>query len=273
MKAVLVFDADNTLWDTNAVFRDAQLALLDELAKAELIPASDSQLDTLRVIDQELVSKLGYAEYDFKLLAVALVLFYSRKTTIEGAVQNALAHSSQAISPNLVEIINKAFQSFEERMKRVPDLYPDTLPVLSAIRPSTVEENSLAMIMFTEGNNLRLEQILKVHDIRGQRLFDEIVIAPKSKESFEKVKLVGLHLLYTSEKTEEATFVLVGDSLHHDIKLGNQTGFITIYKPSAFKGVELPNALDEQPHYIIKSLKELFPILKEIFGWSIEPLT
>ena len=273
MKTVIVFDADNTLWDTNAVFRDAQLALLGELAKAKLITLPDSQLDTLRIVDQGLVSKLGYAEYDFRLLAVALVLFYSQKMTIEDAVQAALVYSPQTINLNMVKIIDKAFQAFKAGMKGIPDFYPDTLSVLSTLRAFSIEENSLAMIMFTEGSNLRLEQILEFHDIRGQKLFDEIVIAPKSKESFEKVKQVGVHLLHTNKKAEEDTFILVGDSLHRDIKLGNQTGFVTIYKPSAFKGVEIPNALDEQPDYVIKSLKELFPILKEILSWSVETLT
>ncbi len=269
MKAVLIFDADNTIWDTDAVFRGAQLALLKTFAKAELITQPDLQLKTLRTLDQALVNKLGQAEYDFKLLSTALACFYSQKSTLSEAV-DAAVHAKPVMNPILTGVCEEAYQAFKRELRRVPPLYPETIPVLSAIRASASEANSLVTILHSEGNHTRLEHILEAHNIWGQRLFDEIIIAPKSKEAFEQAKGIGLRLLSQTTGSKGVVFVLIGDSLHRDIKFGNQAGFITVYKPSAFKGFETPNTPDEQPCYTIQSLGELPTILKEDLGLPIQ---
>jgi ribonucleotide monophosphatase NagD (HAD superfamily) len=97
-------------------------------------------------------------------------------------------------------------------------------------------------------------------------------MAPKSKETFEQAKEIGLQLLSQTTGVKETAFVLIGDSLHRDIKFGNQAGFITVYKPSAFEGFETPNTSDEQPCYTIKSLEELPSILREDLGLMIQTL-
>ena len=138
---VLVFDADNTIWDTDAVFRGGQLALLEAFAKAKLITQPNLHLKTLRIIDQALVNKLGQAEYDFRLLSAALAYFYSRKSTVPEAVNAAIAHASLVVSPDLPKIIEEAYQAFRRGLKAVPCLYPETTFVLSAIRASISAEN------------------------------------------------------------------------------------------------------------------------------------
>lgn len=268
MKTILIFDADNTIWDTDAIFRGAQLALLETLAKAKLIAQPDSQLETLRIIDQALVSKLEKAEYDFKLLSTALTYFYSHKLTVDEAVNAATTPIKPVATQKIDETIEEAYKAFKKMLKQVPPFYAETIPVLSAIRTSVSETNPLVTILLSEGNYTRLEHILEAHNIRRQGLFDEIIIASKSKEVFEEAKVIGLRLLPQIDNNKE-TVVLIGDSLHRDIKFGNQAGFITVYKPSAFKGVETPNTLDEQPRYTIKNLGELPLILREDLGLPI----
>ena len=91
MNAVIVFDADNTLWDTNAVFRTAQLELLRVFEKHGLVTSAEEELSTLRQIDQQLMSSLGNFEYDFVNLSRALDYYYGQKhTTLEQAVIRAL---------------------------------------------------------------------------------------------------------------------------------------------------------------------------------------
>lgn len=272
MKAVLIFDADNTIWDTDAVFRRAQLTLLTILEKAMLITQPSSQLETLRTVDQELMSKLGQAEYDFKLLSTSLVYLYSQKSTVAEAVNASIAHKHPFTNPKLAEIAEQAYQSFKEELKSIPPFYPETIPVLTAIHTSASEANPLVTILLSEGNITRLEHILEAHNIRNQKLFDEIIIAPKSKEALEQAKGIGLQLLSQTSSSKEVVFVLIGDSLNRDIKFGNQAGFITIYKPSAFKGVEVPSISDEQPRYTITSLGELPSILREGLSLPIQSL-
>jgi FMN phosphatase YigB (HAD superfamily) len=57
---------------------------------------------------------------------------------------------------------------------------------------------------------------------------------------------------------------MIGDSLHRDIKPGNLTGFITVYKPSPYKGDEKPKDPKEEPNYRIRDLGDLIPILKNL---------
>lgn len=264
MRSVLIFDADNTLWDTDSVFRSAQLAMLKTLAKAKLTTKPKLQLGALRTIDQELVRKIGHAEYDFKLLAAALSNFYYYRSSVTEAVNMVATQGHMTASSELAQTIEEAYRIFIEKLKYIPPLYPDTDQVLSSIRASITEENQLVMIIHSEGDQERLERILEAHSIRSRRLFHDIIIAPKSKETFTQVKNRGLHLLEGRKDSTEEVFVLVGDSLHRDIKPGNQAGFTTIYKPSAYKGLETPNAKDEWPTYTISSFKELPSILKKL---------
>src|SRR4051794_25138629 len=91
MRAVIVFDADNTLWDTDGVFRSAQIAMLQTLGKAGLPVSPESHFGTLRAVDQEIMSSVTQAEYDFRLLAFALILHFSQHQSITEAAQTALS--------------------------------------------------------------------------------------------------------------------------------------------------------------------------------------
>lgn len=156
MKTVLIFDADNTIWDTDAVFRAAQLALLKSLAKAKLLTQPNLQLESLRIIDQVLVNKLGQAEYDFKLLTTALVYFYSQKLTVTEAVEAATAHPNPIMDTNIVEVIEEANRAYKQALKHIPSLYPETLFLLSAIRVLASTTTPLVTILLSEGNYARL---------------------------------------------------------------------------------------------------------------------
>jgi ribonucleotide monophosphatase NagD (HAD superfamily) len=98
-----------------------------------------------------------------------------------------------------------------------------------------------------------------------RKLFDQIYIeSTKNKEILEKVKNMVLENLSTIQLSQETLFILIGDSLKRDIKIGNQVGFITIYKPSPFMGQENPQSSDEKPHYTIQTLKELPALLNNL---------
>src|SRR5689334_17438900 len=95
MNAVVVFDADNTLWDTNAVFRDAQLELLRVFEKHRLITSAEAELGTLRQIDRALIRRSGHFEYDFTALADALVEYYTAGISTDEAADRALTRGVQ----------------------------------------------------------------------------------------------------------------------------------------------------------------------------------
>jgi putative hydrolase of the HAD superfamily len=269
MKALFVFDADNTLWDTDAVFRDAQLSLLRVLEDAGILDDADLEFPTLRMLDRELFAKLGRFEYDFQLLASVAVHYFSAQPEIDKALEMAYA----PISPNqggMHEVANKAYKAFDENLKQIPPLFNQSKEVLEQVRSITSTTNSVAMLLLSEGERGRLEKILKMHHMQNG-FFDKIIIEPtKNKEIFAKAKSIGEQLLF-HDQGESFSFV-VGDSLKRDIRFGNQCGFTTIYKPAGFMGVEASAETDDIPTHVIKSLIQL-PILLTSIGLPINKLS
>jgi putative hydrolase of the HAD superfamily len=271
MNAVLVFDADNTLWDTDSVFRSAQLALLKTLEKFHLLIDSETQLATLRMIDRELFKQIGRFEYNFKLLSVAVAYHFAYQLSVQNVqegVSHAISDSRHKIDSKLVTVIDEAYWAFEKELQEIPKLYLDTETILFDIFASK-QNNLLTTILLSEGEPERLNRILKKYE-NIKNLFDNILIEQtKTKETIEKAKQAGREYLSQVESSAETLFVLIGDSLKRDIKFGNQAGFITVYKPSPFMGQEEPQLLDEKPNYIIQKLGDL-PLLLNNLGLYVE---
>lgn len=259
---VLVFDGDNTLWDTDAVFRLAQLALLSTLGEAGVVPDSHNQLDVLRTLDRELITQLGVAEYDFRLLTVAVSRYFAHQLTIEVAVRHALAQP-EGDADDLASTVDAALTAFVSALANVPPLFPDTQPLLAAIRRAISEGTPAAVVLYSEGNLERIERILDRKGVRRQGFFDEVVIAPKTIEGFAHAAQIGRQRLPHGAPRDTLTIV-IGDSMRRDILPANQMGAITVYKPAAFKGIEEPQTPDEAPDYTINRLAELPTVLAKI---------
>ncbi len=96
-----IFDGDNTLWDTNAVFTDAQKDILRGLARAG-IPA-DPELDfsLLRQVDDLLIKHFARHEYDNTYLSLCLIRHF-RGESVESLEQVArIVGESSSIAGNL----------------------------------------------------------------------------------------------------------------------------------------------------------------------------
>lgn len=262
-KYLLIFDADNTIWDTNAVFESAQLALLNVLSNANLLKDPELHLKTLRTVDKELFTRLGKFEYNFKLLATTLTYYYLYNLPLKDAIDYSVGkESSQICASNQTKnIIDNAYNALRENLEKIPELYPDTNLMFSSL-DKLKSSNCLITILLTEGNSNRISQILEARD-SVKSFFDKVlIVSQKSKSEFERAKKIGLNLLSEQNNNYESTILMsIGDSLKRDIKFGNQVGLITVYKPSYFMGVEIPSQEDETPSYEINSLSELPSLL------------
>jgi putative hydrolase of the HAD superfamily len=274
MKAILIFDADNTLWDTDSVFRNAQLSLLKTLEKFQLLTRPEEQLTILRMIDRELFEQMGRFEYDFKVLTTAITYYFAYKLTLED-IKNVVCHAISDLRKNvgnnshLNAVIAAAYHAYSQGLIAIPELYPDTENTLRHFSMFKKSHKVLGIILLSEGDSKRLNRILECYNGLKQ-CFDKIFIeVEKNKETIEKVKEIAKKQFLPVETSQEILFILIGDSLKRDVKLGNQTGFITIYKPSPFMGEEKPLSLDEQPHHTVQKLGEL-PYLFKSLGLSIE---
>ena len=106
---LLVTDADNTLWDTNAVYAEGQLILLERTEEAlQQTTGIVDRLGFVRAIDQQLAVLHGHdLRYPSELLALGIA------NAIAGATPEEAARRAFEGSSSLVSIPAKALgQSF-----------------------------------------------------------------------------------------------------------------------------------------------------------------
>jgi FMN phosphatase YigB (HAD superfamily) len=259
VNAVVVFDADNTLWDTAGIFRFARRELLKALGRSGLPCDSEADEIALRRLDFKLAEATGTFEYDFRRLAKSAACLFSRRSTLGEASAVAWETSADVSLPQS-EAIEQAYAAFQAALEIPAPLYKDAEYVLPLLRDS----GNLVTVLFSEGNPARVGRTLEAHRIELLHFFDEIVIRPKTREAWEYVKQTGRNRLDPAACGQPTVFILVGDSIERDIKLGNQAGFVTVFRPQDFLGQERSCEPYGQPHYTISTLRELPEILRRI---------
>jgi putative hydrolase of the HAD superfamily len=268
MPAILIFDADNTLWNTDKVFRSAQISLLNHFVRIGQFENAGRELITLRKIDQAIAAKLQVAEYDFRLLATALVYFYLENTSLDEAV--AYSFQQGKLKQEWQEIIDTVYKIYIQKMSEIPPLFRYTSRVLMHIHACSRDEFPIVMIILSEGNKSRLNRIITAHGFHDKQIFSEIVVMPKNMEAFLYAQQLGLTHLSGAYR-DEILSVAIGDSITRDIRYANRAGLITVLKPSAYKSVVRGTELKEDiPNYRIKNLRELLSVLVQI-GLPILP--
>jgi len=258
LPAVLIWDADNTLWDTNRVFRSAQLALLKVLSDSGLFEKPEEELSLLRAIDQQLAARLGVAEYDFLQLATALVEYYRGPKDVEAAVETVLSTRPAATEAT----IDLAAAALSHGLEEIPPLLDGVEATLAQIRTQTYGSKHLAQVLLSEGRRDRLEKILHAHESVLSAM-DAVLILDKTTDAFLEAQRLGAAQLGVNV-TAVSTTVAVGDSLQRDISLAKKAKFTTVYKPSGYKGTEIPLDSSDSPDFIIQSMAELPSILTRI---------
>ena len=262
MRAGILFDADNTLWDTNAVFIDAQLAMLRVLSEGGVLDDPERALPTLRAIDMALVEHVGRFEYDVHQLAQAVIVHF--ETDLQGdALMEALSRSSSP-TPGRDALARAAGRVYLDGLQRVPPVLPDTIEILRLLHAARQLGAPLVTAVLSEGDPERLERVFNAYHVDIGALFDEIIVGHKSRLAFERARTALVELLPPAADQSETLFVIVGDALTRDIKFGKQAGFVTVYIPSSFKGVEEPRAEDEVADFTIERMGELPPILARL---------
>jgi putative hydrolase of the HAD superfamily len=216
---VVFIDADNTLWDTDGVYADAQLALLNELE--DRLGVQFPELDRLafvRSIDQGLAERhhegLRYPPR-FLIKALALALTGSDKTS---AIRLAW---SGGIEAN--RLTNETVQQVETRMvqdlRRTPALRPGVLSGLSQL-----ETEGFPMLVLTEGRLERVKDNIRIHGL--ERYIPRVMEAKKDKRLYERLLKVF--------RPCNVGF-MIGDQLERDIRPAKVAGLSTIYFPSNFR--------------------------------------
>lgn len=223
---VLVFDADNTLWNTDRLYRDAQLALLrsilNELGVADL--GHGKPLGLVRKLDQRIAeTHVDGLKYPVVLLIRELVQF---------------------IAPGKVVP--------ESSIGGISDMYYQKLSDLPGLRRgvrSTIErlnELGLRLNIFSESSVQTVNDRLEKHGLKPY--IAEVVSERKDPAMYLQLK----------ERWGGRDCLMVGDQLDRDVEYANLAGWYTIHYPGRFKNkwdTELKGKT--RPDFVIRSFSEL----------------
>jgi putative hydrolase of the HAD superfamily len=207
-------DADNTLWDTNAVYANAQLGLLDDAEKiAATTLGQPDRLAFVRLYDQALASRdHRRLKYPPELLVRALAL------GLKGSQPDAVAERlvSSGVVPDATE--SAVADRYRVTLNESPPLLPGVAPGLQ--RAVTA---GARVFVVSEGNDQlvrdRLNRLGISHFVSG------VLIAPKTPELFRRLVL----------RADPHPAIVIGDQADRDIAPAVEAGAIGILVPSRFK--------------------------------------
>ncbi|MEI7909636.1 MAG: HAD family hydrolase [Verrucomicrobiota bacterium] len=231
---LIAIDADNTLWDTNAVFKSAQEGLIKHFCDAMNLRTPDEALQKLRIHDQKIAS--GHPDgfkYPVSLLLEQLRIDWGGGRMIEGWESKR-------------ELIASSYQQALE-VPAVP--FKGLRKTLEALRSRG------KLLLVTEGREscIRTELVrLGIEDC-----FERIEFIQKSPRMFLEL------LRYSNDDYA----IMIGDQLKSDIEFAASAGWRTIWIPGDFRpyweettvGVDRPDivvdSLDAVPGAVDRIMK------------------
>lgn len=251
--ATVFVDADNTLWDTDSVFADAQRNMLKRVEDATGAVANvDDRLAYVRAVDQAIAERHhARLRYPPKLLVRGL------EAALAGHPADRAARAAwRSTAPNRLpdDRADEIEQAFFVDLRHDPELRTGVREGLEALRAA----NCMVLIV-TEGPRVKVEETTK--SLALHNLISRIIEGPKQPELYQRV--------LRSMGAPERAF-MVGDQLDRDIAPAKAAGLKTIYFPGGFQ----PRwALDEahvRPDHVIGTFAEVPDIVLAGGGPSTE---
>lgn len=217
---VVLADADNTLWDTDAVFRNAQLLLLDRIEAALGRTCSGvTRLEFVRAYDQALAQAHHlHLRYPPQLLVRAIEAGLSGVSE-HVAAQKAIAGDPAATNVALDDArVNSIVAEYLLSLTQVPALLPR---VAEGVRVAS--EAGLELYVMTEGRIEKQRRFLEVHGL--QPFFKGVWEMTKERSQFDRVRT----------RFKDRRVMIIGDQPDRDILPAKAAGCTGILVPSRFK--------------------------------------
>jgi len=249
----LVTDADNTLWDTNSIYAEAQLSFLSDIEK---VVGQECQvperLAFVRRLDQGLALKHEmHLRYPSAHLAAAVENALLGYPT-EQAIDSALRLNNVTV---FAQRFGRQLDRFEERIRnRTPSLRQGVGDFLRQL-----DTRNLWLVVATETDSRRCYSVLQHHDLT--HCVQDVVSGLKTPKFYDDI----------SARYASTIKFSVGDQLDRDISPAMDAGFITIYFPSEFTPFWSPSAVSVSPDYEISSFAELDSIISSRTSDLLEP--
>lgn len=228
---IVLADADNTLWDTDAVFADAQLEMLLAISSQPKEGGRDIQLAYVRQYDQAL-AKLDHRHlrYPPVLLAKALALGEKGVDPLTAAQMLVSGQASTVLNDHDIESI---VASYTEALSQTPQLLPGVTAGLSAARQAGVD-----VWILTEGAADRQRERARALEI--DTLVKGVSEVAKSRDQFARQRRRYL----------PALLFVIGDQPDRDIIPAQAAGCIGVLVPSRFRPLWLKDSAWREANFV-----------------------
>ncbi|MBO6947183.1 MAG: HAD family hydrolase [Rhodospirillales bacterium] len=250
----ILVDADNTLWDTDSIYADAQLALLSEVEKliGQGVTEGD-RLEYIREFDQEIANT-----HHLHLRYPPVLLVYALGFGLKG-IEPVVA------AKRVVYGQRPSIPLLKDNVEGILRIYADRLDVTPALRTGVKEgfehfkEKNCEVFIVTEGSKEKCSKFIEYHNLDST--VRQIIAGAKNEDLYRRLTKLGVG-------PSEA--VMIGDQLDRDIVPAKSAGLTTIYFPSKFQPKWQNPDNREFIDFQISSFKEVMPIIdnltKRIFG-------
>jgi len=235
----VLIDADNTLWDTNQIYADAQLTLLADVEKVLGKRAMvDDRLLWIRKIDQRLAERHhARLRYPPRLLAKAVGLALRG---MDIATATRFAWSGGRSEGQLEETTALRIErAFFDHLKETPKLREGVARGLERLHNA-----GCSIMILTEGSRDKVLALLEKYGLA--KCVTSVIEAQKEQKLFERVAV----------KAQRAKAYMVGDQLDRDIIPAKAAGLMTIFFPGAFQPKWQPEESAVLPDLKIGNLEE-----------------
>jgi len=214
---VVLTDADNTLWDTDSVFSDAQLGLLSNVEKmmSERY-TKDDRLEFVRRYDQALAAiHHAHLKYPPTLLVRALEMALRGADPATAATVVCRGGHSSSLEQSAID---QAVEEYFAMLGRLPELLPMVRDGLKLLCQAGIHPYIL-----TEGKIEKQKKILLHYSLTD--LVHGIFEVTKDRAQFERLRL----------RFSPAEVVIIGDQIDRDVIPAKAAGCSTVLVPGRFR--------------------------------------
>lgn len=214
MNTWIYTDADNTLWDTDAVFAQAQLALLDaaERVTGKQAPATE-RLAYVREFDQAIA-----ARHHQRLRYPPALLVRALSDGIKGSAPDAAAQRALAEGAVATEAEAEGLRAYAETLSSVP-------PILAGVELglNLAHNHQIPIYVISEGPLELVRARLQTLDL--DRLTSGALSAQKTPDLYVRLK----------QRAAPRRAVMIGDQPDRDIRFAHEAGLEAILVEGRFR--------------------------------------
>lgn len=214
---IILADADNTLWDTDATFVNAQLGLLSIVEQATSKRCTEEdRLGFVRRYDQAIAAiHHAHLKYPPPLLVFALERAFMGADPATAAEQVVRGKTTSKLAQSQID---DAVENYLHILGSIPDLLPAVMNGLKRLHDA-----GMRPYILTEGKIEKQKKLLEHHALT--EFVSGIFELTKSQAQFERLR----------QRFAPAEVITIGDQIDRDILPAKAAGCLAVLVPGRFR--------------------------------------